>query len=298
MNDVESKPVTAATGSATIRHNLDGTTTEYFAVAPDEATLLALLRELFEEHWREVVFGPCIEGAVFEGRLFARPRVSTLDGYVTVSTGGDEAWHFHLCIGPHRGTRNRPTPPALAAWRRCARAAFFRDSDRAGRHSSWGFRMWNGRDEQMMTVFFPNPWLDPARMRIVRQPDYYGCGCASAGLVWGPNRRPRMRHRRGCTDALRQPSVSQESDDPDTLSTIGTPMKTGRLTITEGARSRDQSERAAHPRSSRGEYPEPTTACSRRRCCWIRPSCCRWRRGSTPDWPRCTAHTPRSPTPW
>jgi len=172
MNDVESKPVTAATGSATIRHNLDGTTTEYFAVAPDEATLLALLRELFEEHWREVVFGPCIEGAVFEGRLFARPRVSTLDGYVTVSTGGDETWHFHLCIGPHRGTRNRPTPPALAAWRRCARAAFFRDSDRAGRHSSWGFRMWNGRDEQMMTVFFPNPWLDPARMRIVRQPDW------------------------------------------------------------------------------------------------------------------------------
>jgi hypothetical protein len=24
---------------------------------------------------------------------------------------------------------------------------------------SWGFRMWNGADEQMLTVFFPNPYL-------------------------------------------------------------------------------------------------------------------------------------------
>jgi hypothetical protein len=32
--------------------------------------------------------------------------------------------------------------------------------------------MWNGRSEQMMTVFFPNPWLDPERMRPVRKPEW------------------------------------------------------------------------------------------------------------------------------
>jgi hypothetical protein len=32
--------------------------------------------------------------------------------------------------------------------------------------------MWNGRDEQMITVFFPNPWLDPARTRFVDTPDW------------------------------------------------------------------------------------------------------------------------------
>ena len=69
---------------------LDGTRTEYFEVECAEPTLLALLRELFEEHWGEVIFGPCIEGAVFEGRFVSRPRVSLLDGYVTVQVDGDE----------------------------------------------------------------------------------------------------------------------------------------------------------------------------------------------------------------
>src|SRR5262245_20147957 len=88
--------------------NLDGTITDLFEVDPDESTLLALLRELFEQHWREVIFGPCIEGAVFEGRFAERPQVSLLDGYVTVELGGRESWHFHLCIGPHHGTAALP----------------------------------------------------------------------------------------------------------------------------------------------------------------------------------------------
>ena len=72
----------------------------------------------------------------------------------------------------HAGTARLPTPPELAHGRRCARAAFFQSRDRAGRPSSWGFRMWNGRDEQMLTVFFPNPWIDPARQRYVDTPDW------------------------------------------------------------------------------------------------------------------------------
>ena len=104
-----------------LEHNLDGTTTEYFVVEPSADRLLAFLRDVFETHWREVIFGPCIEGAVFETRFTAPPRLSLLDGYVTVGGGPEQPSHLNLCIGPHVGTRARPTPPELAAWRRCAR---------------------------------------------------------------------------------------------------------------------------------------------------------------------------------
>src|SRR5262249_51941170 len=104
-------------------------------------------------------------------RFTSQPRLSLLDGYVTIGDA-DHLWHLHLCIGATAGTPARPTPPELARWRRCARAAFFRDRDRQGRQSAWGLRLWNGRDEQMVTVFFPNPWLDADTMRPVRTPDW------------------------------------------------------------------------------------------------------------------------------
>ena len=75
---------------STVVDNLDGSRTEYFAVDATEGTLLALTRELFEDHWEHVIFGPCIEGAVFEGCFSERPRLSLLDGYLTVEVeGGD-----------------------------------------------------------------------------------------------------------------------------------------------------------------------------------------------------------------
>src|SRR5262245_4287973 len=168
-----------------IEAHLDGTGTEYFEMDCAEAALLAVLRDIFEEHWDRVIFGPCIQGAVFEGRFSARPRVTVLDGYATVEIGGAESWHFHLCIGPHQGTASLPTPPELARWRRCSRAAFFETRDPKGRSSSWGFRMWNGRAEQMLTVFFPNPWLDPTRQHYVDTPD------SSPPAIWT---HPPTRH--------------------------------------------------------------------------------------------------------
>jgi hypothetical protein len=159
-----------------LEHNLDGTSTEHFPVEPTEERLLALLRAVFEEHWQEVVFGPCIQGAVFGARFTTPPHLRLLDGYVTVGGGADQPWHLHLCIGPHRGTPARPTPPELAVWRRCARAAFFRDRDRDDRPAVSGFRMWNGRGEQMITIFFPNPWLERETMRPVRVADWSRLG--------------------------------------------------------------------------------------------------------------------------
>ena len=97
-------PDPGVSSQITVEENLDGSRTEYFAVECTEAGLLALLREVFEEHWEDVIFGPCIEGAVFEGRFGRRPTLSVLDGYLTVQVEGSESWHFHLCIGPHRGS--------------------------------------------------------------------------------------------------------------------------------------------------------------------------------------------------
>ncbi len=196
---------------ASAQANLDGTRTEYFDVECSEAALLALLREMFEAHWRDVIFGPCIEGAVFEGRFGEKPTISLLDGYATVQVGGSESWHFHLCIGPHRGSSSLPTPPELAEWRRCARAAFFRNLDRGGRASSWGVRMWNGRGEQMLTVFFPNPWIDPARAALRRRAGLVAARSVddAAGAVRRPARRAAPGPRRAAGDPLTRRAASR-----------------------------------------------------------------------------------------
>lgn len=172
MSDRPRSPWSPTPAAGPVQYNLDGTRIERFEIDCSESRLFAILQDIFEAHWDQVIFGPCIEGAVFEGRFARRPSVSLLDGYATVQVDGSESWHFHLCIGPHGGSAALPTPPELAAWRRCARAAFFINRDRAGRPSAWGFRMWNGRDEQMITIFFPNPWIDPERRQYVDTPDW------------------------------------------------------------------------------------------------------------------------------
>lgn len=136
----------------------DGMRYEYEFMEPTEHALLALMRDLFERHWSQIVFGPCIQGAVFEIRVTApAKKITMLDGYLTVDFGD---WHFHLCIGEHRGTKASPTPKALAQVRRVSKAVFFRSTSKTCGGGSWGFRMWNGADEQMLTIFFPSPFLN------------------------------------------------------------------------------------------------------------------------------------------
>lgn len=146
--------------------NLDGSTTEYTEIELVQGRLEQLFRQLFEEHWRELIFGPCIQGAVFEICLTEKPKkVAMLDGYLTVDTG---PWHFHLCIGEHK---DAPTPE-LAHQRRVSRAAFFRDMRERGQvKGSWGLRLWNGLGEQMITIFLPNPYLTEER-KIRKKPDW------------------------------------------------------------------------------------------------------------------------------
>jgi len=148
----------------------DGHAVEIFPLPTDEAALTALLRNLFEEHWQEIVFGPIIEGAAWEWRAPHAPSyVGVLDGYLTIAFG---AAHFHLCIGPTKGVRSDPTPEALANRRRCARAELFRRLDRDGAPVSWGLRLFNGAGEQQVTVFFPNPLLSLDGDRVLAEPDW------------------------------------------------------------------------------------------------------------------------------
>lgn len=148
---------------------MDGARIEYEYMEPQVELLLPLLRELFETHWSVITFGPCVQGAVYEIRLTEPPqRITMLDGYLTVDVG---AWHFHLCIGKHWGTGTNAIPETLARKRRASRAAFFRRLGDSHVGGSWGFRMWNGEGEQMLTVFFPNPYLDD-QLRLQPQPDW------------------------------------------------------------------------------------------------------------------------------
>ena len=111
--------MTAALHATTVA-DPDGATVEIFPLPTDEASLEDLLRELFEQHWDKITFGPLIQGAAWEIRTPNAPtHIGMLDGYLTVAFGVS---HLHLCIGPHKGPPNNPAPEALAHHRRTARA--------------------------------------------------------------------------------------------------------------------------------------------------------------------------------
>jgi hypothetical protein len=145
--------------------HLDGSVTEFSYFEPSADAMDRLVKLLFEEHWREITVGPCIEGAVFEVKFSEAPKLSMLDGYLTVNLG---PWHFHLCIAEHKGTRS----PELVHKRRVARVALFETrGHRCGGGRSWGVRMWNGFGEQMTTVFLPNPRLSD-ELRPLPEPNW------------------------------------------------------------------------------------------------------------------------------
>jgi hypothetical protein len=157
----------------TVTSDLDGALTTYSHFAPSEAVLRKLIDELFGKNWAHITVGPCIEGAVFEIRFIQAPEIRISDGYLTVDLG---LWHFHLCIGPHKGS----TSEELRKMRPVNKIAFFeRRSKGCGGGRSWGIRMWNGYGEQMTTIFLPSPNLTDD-MQYVKTPDwtrlslYYG----------------------------------------------------------------------------------------------------------------------------
>jgi hypothetical protein len=170
---VTAEQIGACAGEPLVRDELGMGRLEIFPLPTDEPTLLAVLRELFEQWWAEIRFGPLIQGAVYEISLTTAPeRIAVLDGYVTVDLGD---WHFHICIGEHRGLPGDVVAPELARLRRCARAELYRViHDDAP--VSWGFRMYNGADQQQLTVLMPNPFLDE-RQQVRDDPDWSALAC-------------------------------------------------------------------------------------------------------------------------
>ena len=145
--------------------NADGTTTEFTYFEPTEETMAVLVDILFKDHWAEITVGPCIEGAVFEIRFKEPPKVSLLDGYLTVDLGH---WHFHLCIGAHQGACSEE----LARKRRVARLAFLETrGGQCGGGRSWALRLWNGFGEQMTTVFLPSAFLSD-KLKALKEPQW------------------------------------------------------------------------------------------------------------------------------
>jgi hypothetical protein len=152
------------TTDARVVVNVDGSRTEYDDISTEPAVLERLLRDIFEQHWDGVTVGPILQGAAYELQYSKPPKVSLGAGYLTVDTG---EYHFHLHIGEAPETASKSIHPELARQRQVSRASFFRELKDNGKGclpGSWGFRMWNGNGEQMITIFFPNPYFDKQGM--------------------------------------------------------------------------------------------------------------------------------------
>ena len=146
---------------------------EVFALDTSERFLMALCKDIFEHYWSSIHFGILIQGAVWEIKAPNAPRrIALHDGYLTVDFG---AWHFHVCIGPHKGTSRNPATLELAAHRRTNRAELYRLLDDNAAPVSWGLRLFNGKDEQQMTVFLPNPFLSD-ELAPLDEPDWTRLG--------------------------------------------------------------------------------------------------------------------------
>jgi hypothetical protein len=140
---------------------------QIWALPTDEAFLEEFLTYVFNTYWDQIVFGPLIEGAAYEWTCPNAPqRIRLFDGYLTVNFGGA---HFHLCIGENKGSPRDPTPEDLKTRRRPSKAQIFRRLDKNGAPLSWGFEMWNGANEPMVSIFFANPFLS-AGDKINKEP--------------------------------------------------------------------------------------------------------------------------------
>jgi hypothetical protein len=150
--------------------NPDGSRTEYYEVPTDSDTLERLMREIFEQHWDGITAGPILQGAAYELMYSKPPKVTLSAGYLTVDTG---EYHFHLHIGEPEGKSGSTSNPELARQRQVSRAVFFSETREGGKGclpGSWGFRMWNGVGEQMITIYFPNPYFD--KQSMLKEPQW------------------------------------------------------------------------------------------------------------------------------
>ena len=95
----------------------DGTPVDVFALPTDAQSLEALLRDLFENHWSEIVFGPIIQGAAFEIHVDRRA-----DAHRPARRLSHRRFRAHAFPRLHRRDE-RPAQPADAAGARACTGA-------------------------------------------------------------------------------------------------------------------------------------------------------------------------------
>jgi hypothetical protein len=107
-----------------------------------------ILAELFGLHWHAIRFGILGGGVEWEIRAAQPARLIPLnDGTVTLHFGG---WHMHLRVADRPGL-DRTDPERVHA------VVFFRLLDEERSPTEWGLAFVNGRGEQQISVFLPNP---------------------------------------------------------------------------------------------------------------------------------------------
>ncbi len=142
---------------------------ELWDIEVNEENLKSLLVDLFENHWKEIIFGPLIQGAAWEITANHPPeKIVLFDGYLTVDFGD---LHFHICIGENRGDPYAPTKKQLGKFRRTQAAHFFRRINRDDAPDTWGIRLFNGQGEQQITILLPNPFLSGG-LKFLDKPDW------------------------------------------------------------------------------------------------------------------------------
>ena len=136
----------------------DGKAEDIWALPNDEEFLCRLFTDLFGNYYDKLCWGPLLTGAAYELKAPGKPKkIESSDGFLTVHWG--DKGHFHLCIGVIRIPPDRANAAEMIAHRRPGRVELFRGLDRDDLPNTWGLRMFNGKDEPQITVFFPNPYV-------------------------------------------------------------------------------------------------------------------------------------------
>lgn len=135
-----------------------------------EEFLRVLLTDLFERYYDKLCWGTFLPGVAYELKASGRPKeISVEGGYLTVHWG--DKGHFHLCIGDIQVPPGRPDVAARVAAQRPSRAEFYRTLDRDGFPHTWGLRLFNGKGELLIAIFFPNPYVTDDD-KVTSEPDW------------------------------------------------------------------------------------------------------------------------------
>lgn len=153
-----------------VKEHLDGTIGHYTYFDVEQVDLVTLLTELYTEHWDKMLTAYIIQGAVFELFPTKPEKIGVVDGYLTVDTAN---WHIHLCLGYNRHNRARAeNKDILRELRRVKKAAFVHTTRQSCTPESWSLQLWNGDDQPMIHLVFPNPYLKDDETPQFKNPDW------------------------------------------------------------------------------------------------------------------------------